>query len=134
MSLSSVAATSVPDKITIHQLEVQTLIGVYAFELRLKQKLWITVHFHVNAHKISKNDDMSNKNAIDYDHLSQTIVQFGQDKNFYLLETFAEKLAEHLFNLYLPLTWIQLEITKPAALKNAQGVTINICRTSPFQA
>jgi dihydroneopterin aldolase len=119
-----------PDRLTLHQLEVETTIGVYDFERQLKQKLKITVHFSIDADVIAETDDLDSGLAIDYDRLSQTIRDFGLISEFCLLETFAVKLINHLFALY-PLTWIQLEVTKIAALKKAQGVTLTLCRTSP---
>ena len=121
------------DKITINQLEIQTIIGTYDFERQLKQKLKITLHFAIDADKIAQTDNLSLNTTIDYDQLSQSIRQFGLETHFFLLETFAVKLIDHLFLIY-PLTWLQLEITKIAALKKAQGVTITLCRTSPSQA
>lgn len=126
-------ATQPTDIITINHLEITTIIGTYTFERRLKQKLFITAHFPVNASSISKHDDINVRSAVDYEKLSDSIIKFGLENNFFLLETFAEKLSEYLFNLY-PITSLNLEITKPAALKNAQGVKITICRTCPTPA
>lgn len=125
--------TQPSDTMTINQLEINTVIGTYAFERRLKQKLFLTIHFPINARHIAQQDDINVHSTIDYEKLSQSIVQFGEQNNFFLLETFAEKLSEQLFSLY-PLSSITLEITKPAALKNAQGVKTTICRTYPTPA
>lgn len=121
------------DKITIHQLAVETIIGTLAFERILKQKLYITIHVAIVADKIAQQDDINSAEVINYDLLSQTIVQFGLDNQFFLLETFAVKLIDQLFSEY-PLTEIQVEITKPSALKKAQGVSVVLCRTSPCPA
>lgn len=118
------------DKITIHQLEVATTIGTHAFERKLKQKLYITIQITIPANRIAQQDDIHSSEIINYDLLSQTVIQFGLDNQFFLLETFAVKLVDHLFFEY-PLTEIQVEITKAAALKKAQGVSITLCRTSP---
>ncbi len=126
-------ATQPMDTITINHLEITTIIGTYSFERRLKQKLFITAHFPVNASSISEHDDINVRSTVDYEKLSDAIVKFGLENNFFLLETFAEKLSKHLFNLY-PIKALTLEITKPAALKNAQGVKITICRTCPRPA
>lgn len=122
-------STPISDKITINQLQIETLIGTYSFERQLKQKLYVTIHYSLDAHKIAQQDDRNLDGIVDYAALSQSVIQFGIDNSFFLLETFAVKLMDHLFAHY-PLTWIQLEITKAAALKNAQGVTITLCRTS----
>ena len=116
------------DTITINHLEIMTLIGTYAFERRLPQKLFITLQFAIGAAHIANSDDIEISRAIDYDKLSQALVQFGLDSEFFLLETFGEKLSAMLLTQH-SLSWLKLSITKPAALKNAQGVTLTLERT-----
>jgi len=127
------ASTDNQDTITIRALEITTIIGTYAFERRLAQKLFVTLSFPVNARSIAQQDDINMPSIIDYEKVSASIVNFGLENQFFLLETFAEKLAHYLFSLY-PLISISLNIRKAAALKHAQGVEINICRIYPNPA
>ena len=114
------------DTITIDQLQVNTIIGVYPYERQVKQPLIITCKFTTNAKRISEQDDLNK--AIDYGHMSEFIVEFAHNHQFNLIETFAEKLSESLISKFL-MSKIKLTITKPLAVKEAKGISITIERT-----
>ena len=115
------------DTISIKQLKVPTIIGVYPFERELTQTLLIDLEFKTDAKKIAKEDNL--KHAIDYEALSNFVLSFGKNYNFQLIETFAEHLAQACLKNF-SLSWIKVYLQKTSALKEGAAVTITLERSA----
>ena len=113
------------DRVFIEQLEVDTVIGVYAWEREGKQKLLIDLNMAWDIRGAAAEDRLSL--TLDYAAVCQRIEQCAAQTAFELVETFAERLAALLqdeFNI----SWLRLKITKPAAVPSARGVGVEIER------
>lgn len=111
--------------ITIQDLKVSTIIGVLPWERQIKQVLYITISFEVNASQAAIQDNL--EETIDYSQIAQSITQYVNQTQLQLIETLAEKLADFLIQEF-SLTQLKLKITKPKAIPNATGVSIEISR------
>ncbi len=111
--------------ITISNLKASTTLGVYDFEKAIKTNIVLTINYKIDIEKAAKNDDISD--AIDYHSLSNDILQWLDSKKTNLLETLANNLVEYIQQNY-PITWIELSITKIAAINNNCNVTIKLER------
>ena len=113
------------DKIFIHDLEVQTIIGLYEWEREKPQTLLISIEIITDfSHTIITDTlDLS----IDYALVVKDIEAIAQNNEFLLLEPFAEKIAQQILSNY-PCKEVTIQINKPEAIKQAKAVGIKIIR------
>ena len=114
-----------PDIIYIKNLKVDTIIGVYDWERKVRQVVNIDVDIATDIHKAAESEDI--KFAVDYGSVSKRLTEFIQCSEFFLIETMAERISEiilHEFNA----PWLRLRIGKPGAVNNASDVGVIIER------
>ncbi len=117
-----------PDKILIHGLRVETVIGVYDWERTIRQPLVIDLELATDASGAAATDQISH--ALDYAAISSRVMEEAAASSFQLIET----LAEHLASLVLRefgVGWLQVRIMKPTAVPDADGVGVVIERGLP---
>jgi 7,8-dihydroneopterin aldolase/epimerase/oxygenase len=116
----------VTDTVSIRDLRVSTVIGVYAWEREIEQTLVFTVDMRADVARAAATDDLAD--ALDYSAVAQTITTVVKDGKFGLIETAAEQVASHVLAGY-PVSWVRVEVVKPLPGEGyASAVTIE--RTS----
>lgn len=113
------------DIIVLRDLKVQTTIGDLAWERKILQTLKITLEIATDACQAAVHDTLSE--TLDYHAVAQSVISFGKENAYQLIETFAEKLAAYLIG-YFGLFWIKVKVTKPKAISEAEDVSIIIER------
>jgi dihydroneopterin aldolase len=116
------------DKVFIEGLTIQTTIGFYQWEKEIKQTLSIDLIMGWDTAKAAQNDELAK--TLDYATISQDISDFANENPVDLLETLAERLAQHLLTTY-NIPWLKLKVGKPGAVHNAQNVGVEIERGEP---
>jgi 7,8-dihydroneopterin aldolase/epimerase/oxygenase len=113
------------DKVFISDLRIDTLIGVYDWERRVRQTVVLDL---VMAHDIRRAAQTDNiEHALNYKAVAERIVGFVEASEFFLLEAMAEKLADLVMSEF-SVPWLQLKVRKPGALRNASDVGVIIER------
>ena len=79
------------DWLKIHDLVVETKIGVFDWERNEAQKIWVDLELPTDARQAAASDDV--KTTIDYGALVTAIRNHVQHKTYKLLETMAEEIA-----------------------------------------
>lgn len=113
------------DKVFIQGLEVETLIGVYAWEKRTLRPLLLDLQLGIDIKPAAASDRV--RDALDYQAVKEIVTKFVETERVDLLETMAERLARHLFNEF-PLDALQLRIAKPGAVMGVKAVGVEIER------
>jgi 7,8-dihydroneopterin aldolase/epimerase/oxygenase len=117
----------VTDTVSIRDLRVSTVIGVYAWEREIEQTLVFNVDMAADVAKAAATDDLAD--ALDYSAVAQTITTVVRDGQFQLIETAAERVARHVLAGY-PVSWVRVEVVKPLPAQGyASAVTVE--RGSP---
>jgi dihydroneopterin aldolase len=111
------------DLISIHDWELDCLIGLYPHERRQPRRVVIDLTLALEPRQ--RNDDISA--TIDYDQLQQAILQEIKASSHQLIETLAEEIAavalRHPLAKYAVVT-----VGKPGALPATRTVTVTITR------
>ena len=110
--------------IFIKNLKIKTVIGCLNYEKIYPQSLILDLDIKTPLRDAALTDDI--KDALNYAELVEVIKNFASNNNFNLLETFAYKLLEYLFNKYHKIKAIKIKITKPQALTDTREVGIII--------
>jgi 7,8-dihydroneopterin aldolase/epimerase/oxygenase len=113
------------DSIFIRGLRIETLIGIYDWERRVKQTLVLDVEMATDIRKAAASQSVGD--TLDYHAIALRLTAFIQNEKFLLLETLAEHCAELLQNEF-NIAWLRLCVTKPTAVPTAQGVGVQIER------
>ncbi len=113
------------DKVFIRGLRIQTTIGFFPWEKEIKQTLVIDLAMGWHTAAAAEHDELAK--TLDYAVISEQISLFANDNPVDLLETLAERLAEHLMQTY-HIPWLSLSIGKPGAVHNAATVGVEIER------
>ncbi len=113
------------DLVLIEALEVDTVIGVYAWERTITQTLRLDLALGTDIRPAAADDDIHL--ALNYAAISERIASFADEHDVALVETFAERLAETLRDEF-GIPWLRLTVRKPGAVAAAASVGVSIER------
>lgn len=109
--------------IDIVDLKVRAIIGTKPWERKNKQELIVNISLQYDATKASHSDNL--KDAIDYEHLTKTVIKTIENSHFLLLEKLAAKVMDKI-KAYKGLQKATLRIDKPQAIADARSVSYKI--------
>ena len=101
---------SVTDIVSIRDLRVSTVIGVYDWEREIEQALTFAVDMAADVTKAASKDDI--KDALDYSAIAHTVKCVVIEGKFQLIESAAERVAQRLMADF-GLAWVRVEVVKP---------------------
>ena len=113
------------DKIVISDLRVNTVIGTLPEERHKTQTLVINLELYLPLQKACKSDDLFD--SVDYWQIEYKIVKMGEKSKFFLIERFAEEVADLCLKENL-ISYVKVEVAKPGALKHSGKVAVCIER------
>lgn len=113
------------DSVYIQGLSVDTIIGVHDWERKTRQTIFIDIEMCVQASKAAVSDWIGY--AVDYSAVSERVIEFTEASEYKLIETLAEQLARIIMREF-GVPWVQLRISKPAAISKAKDVGVVIER------
>jgi len=113
------------DIIFIEALRVETVIGIYDWERRIRQPVVIDLEMGTDIARAAANDDISD--ALDYKAVSKRVQQFVAESSFLLVETLTERIAALVLDEFA-VPWVRVKLNKVGALRGAKGVGIVIER------
>lgn len=115
------------DKVFIEGLEVETLIGIYDWERRIRQTLVFDIEMAFDNTIPAASDDIAD--TLNYKAVSKRITGFVQESGFGLVETLAERVATILLEEF-PVRHVRLKLSKPGAVRGARNVGVIIERSA----
>ncbi len=113
------------DIVYIKELEVETVIGIYDWERKIKQRVNLDLEMGTDIRKAAASEDIDS--TLNYKTVSERLVDFIQHSEFLLVETMAEQIATLVLSEF-PVPWLRLRLGKPGAVPNAKDVGVIIER------
>lgn len=113
------------DTIFLHELKVDTVIGIWDWERKIRQTVVIDLDMAADIRKAAKTDSVDD--TLNYKRVSKRVQQFVADSSFQLVETLAERIAELLIG-ELGVSWVRVKVNKPGAIRDARDVGVVIER------
>lgn len=113
------------DRILIRDLAVRCIIGVNDEERREKQDVVINVALEADLKPAGRSDDFAD--AVDYRAIKKEIYAMAERSQYFLVEALAERAAEICLQ-HRGVTRVQVTVEKPAALRFARTVAVEITR------
>ncbi len=113
------------DKVFLHDLRVQTTIGIFDWERRIRQTIGIDLEMASDVRKAAATDEIGD--ALDYKKVAKRIIAFVEAAEFQLVETLAEEIAKIVTDEF-SVPWVRVAVNKQGAVRGAAGVGIIIER------
>ena len=113
------------DKIFIHALKAEAIIGIFDWERQVKQTVLIDVELSADIRKAALTDAIAD--TLNYKAVAKRILSFIEASQFHLVET----LAEHIAMLVLEdfgVAWVGIKLSKPGAVRNSRDVGVALER------
>ena len=116
------------DKVFIEALEIETLIGIYDWERRIRQSLLFDIEMAFDNRKPAASDDIAD--TLNYKAVSKRLIEYVSASSFGLVETLAERCAEIILSEFA-VSHVRLKLSKPGAVRGARAVGVIIERSRP---
>ena len=113
------------DIVFIKELCIETIIGIYDWERKIKQVVCIDLELGTDITKASGSEDI--KDTIDYKAVAKSVRKLVEESSFQLVETMAEKISELVIGEH-NVSWVKVKVNKPGAIRGSKGVGIIIER------
>ena len=113
------------DKIFIHALKAEAIIGIYDWERQVRQTVLIDLEFAADVRKAALTDSIDD--TLNYKRVAKRILAFVESSQFHLVET----LAKHVAMLVLDefgISWVRITLSKPGAVRSSRDVGVSIER------
>lgn len=113
------------DIVFINDLEIETVIGIYDWERRIRQTVCLNLEMGSDIGKAADTDRI--EDALDYKAVAKRLIGFVEKSDFQLVETLAERCAEIVLDEFA-VDWLRLRLDKPGAVRGSKSVGILIER------
>jgi len=109
------------DKIFIHALKTEAIVGIFDWERQVKQTVLIDLEFSADIAKAALSDSIDD--TLNYKRVTKRVLAFVEGSQFHLVET----LAEHIAMLMLEefgVAWVRISLSKPGAIRSSRDVGV----------
>ncbi len=113
------------DTIFLRDLKVETIVGVWDWERKIRQTVSIDLEMAADIRRAAASDNLDD--TLNYKLVAKRVQQFVGESSFQLVETLAEKIAELVLNDF-DVPWVEVCVNKPGALRGARDVGVRIRR------
>jgi dihydroneopterin aldolase len=123
---SSAGTPDAGDRIFLHGLAVECIIGFIEWERRIKQTIVLDVEMPVDCAHAAESDDVAE--TLDYKSVAKRLIAFVSESDFKLVETLAHRTALLVLEEF-GVEWVRLSINKPGAIRGSKDVGVAVLRT-----
>lgn len=113
------------DTIFLSELRVDTVIGIWEWERRIRQTVIIDLEMSADIARAAATDDVAD--TLNYKSVAKRIQSFVAESSFQLVETLAEKIAA-IIREEFDVAWVKVRVNKPGAIRGSRDVGVQIER------
>ena len=113
------------DTVFIEDLRIDTVIGIYDWERRVRQTLSFDIEMAFDNTAPAAADDI--EKTLNYKDVSKRLIDYVGASSFGLVETLAERCAA-IIREEFGVSWVRLKLSKPGAVRGAKAVGVRIER------
>ena len=113
------------DIVYISDLRIETIIGIYDWERKVRQVISIDLEMAADNRKAAATESI--EDALNYKAVAKRLIQFVEASEFQLVETLAERIAEIVLDEF-DVDWLRLKLGKPGAVTGSREVGVIIER------
>jgi|TARA_B110000046_G_scaffold142309_1_gene149085 7,8-dihydroneopterin aldolase/epimerase/oxygenase len=116
---------SIMDIIYLRDLRINTVIGIYDWERRMKQTIILDIEMGTDIRKAANSDNIDN--TLNYKAVAKRLIKFVGDSEYELVEALAEKITE-IIMIEFDVPWCRLSLNKKGAVRGVRDVGVIIER------
>jgi len=113
------------DKIFIHALKTEAIIGIFDWERQVKQTVLIDIEISADIAKAAASDSIDD--TLNYKRVAKTVLAFVEASQFHLVETLAQYIAMLVLEDF-GVEWVRLSLSKPGAIRSSRDVGVMLER------
>lgn len=113
------------DIIYLSDLRIDTIIGIYDWERRVKQTIILDVEMGADIRAAASSDNI--EDTLNYKNVAKRLFAYIGESEFELVETLAEKVAEMILTEF-KVPWLRLKVNKQGAVRGVRDVGVIIER------
>ncbi len=113
------------DKIFIHALKTEAIIGIFDWERQVKQTVVIDIEISADVAKAALSDSIHD--TLNYKRIAKRVLAFVEESKFHLVETLAERIAMLLLEDF-GVDWVSISLSKPGAIRSSRDVGVMLER------
>jgi dihydroneopterin aldolase len=113
------------DIVFIEDLRIETIIGIYDWERKIKQTISLDIEMAADNRKPAATENIDD--ALNYKAVAKRMITFTEESQFQLVETLAERLVEIIMNDF-SVPWCRLKLSKLGAVTGSRSVGVIIER------
>lgn len=113
------------DRIFLRDLRVETTIGIWEWERRIRQHVSIDLEMAADIARAAATDRI--EDTLNYKGVAKRVQEFVGESRFQLVETLAERIAALVLEEF-GVAWIHVTVNKPGAIRGARDVGVSIRR------
>ena len=113
------------DIIFLHDLTIETIIGIYDWERKEKQSIILDLDMAADIPAAARSDSI--EDTLNYKAVAKRVIEFVGDSQFQLVETLAERVADIVLSEF-GVRWLRLRVNKKGAVRYAGDVGVIIER------
>ena len=114
------------DIIFIEGLRIDTTIGIYDWERKIKQTVVIDLEMGVDIHDSTVSDCI--EQTVSYKTVAKCLIEAICQAQFQLVEALAEQIAAIVLDEFAAVMLVRIKVNKIGALRDAAGVGVIIER------
>ena len=113
------------DTIFLSELKVDTIIGIWEWERRIRQTVVIDLEMSADIAKAAASDEVID--TLNYKSVAKRVQEFVAESSFQLVETLAERIAAIIRDEFA-VAWVRVRVNKPGAIRGSKAVGVLIER------
>jgi 7,8-dihydroneopterin aldolase/epimerase/oxygenase len=119
-------ARTAGDRIFLHGLSAECIIGFIDWERRVRQTVVLDLELPVDCRHAALTDEVAD--TLDYKKVAKRVLAFVEASEFKLVETLAHRVALVILEEF-PVEWVRIALNKPGAIRNSRDVGVVIERS-----
>jgi dihydroneopterin aldolase len=113
------------DIVFIRDLQIETVIGIYDWERKVRQIISLDIDMASDIKKAASSDNIDD--TLSYKTVAKRLIAFVEQSEFELVESLAEKICEIILGEF-NVPWVRLTLNKPGAVRGSKSVGVMIER------
>ena len=113
------------DKIFIHALKTEAIIGIYDWERQVKQTVVVDIEISADVRKAALSDSIGD--TLNYRRVAKRVLAFVEASRCQLVETLSEQIAMLILEEF-EVAAVRIALSKPGAVRGSKEVGVIVER------
>jgi dihydroneopterin aldolase len=113
------------DIVFIKELQIETVIGIYDWERKIRQTVSLDIEMAADIRDAARSDNIDD--TLSYKSVAKRLIEFVEQSDYELVEALAEEICRIIRDEFA-VPWVRLTLHKPGAVRGSRSVGVIIER------